>query len=156
MEIKAADWNSLRKIVWNIGGTTNLHTLSFDLASFYDFSRIYRSFNKLDTQNLHVVSFCEVNMNLQHLVRIIHKCDALWSLEYYSCKINFHPRSAKINKTVRLKLQNISFNFTDINFELEYLAEILMQNESLRKQLRISRSHFKQKRYVLKLSDVKF
>ena len=77
LEIKATDPNSLRKLVKSIKKITNIDTLSLSFATLSEFSINRKSFYKLDTQNLRIVSLYSVKVTLKDLVRMIHKCDEL-------------------------------------------------------------------------------
>ena len=77
LDIFATDGNSLRKLAQDIEGSTNIDILSLSFAILNDFSLIDRSFNKLNTQNLRVVTLYSVKMTLKELVRMIQKCDEL-------------------------------------------------------------------------------
>ena len=143
LDVLLTYWNSMANLNYNLQGVKNIDHLDILFWSQQTFSFISRSFCKMNTNNLQILQLNHITITLKDFIRIIHKWDKLVEFITRWCKIDLNCKEVRINENARFWLHHITFAWTSIDFELDYLVKILIQNESLRKRLKISFKHRK-------------
>ena len=76
-----------------------------------------------------------LEMNIKDALKLIHCLDNLHRLAFYQCLVFGRPKNAKVNTKARFELKSLVFDQCSTIFELKELANILLQNDSLKQQL---------------------
>ena len=95
--------------------------------------------NKISTKNLINLSIDDIWLTVKDLIKIIHNWDFLLKLYLCCGQVYSTVKQWKINEKARFKLEWLQFDDWDGDFELDDLAQVLINNESLKNQLTIEK-----------------
>ena len=103
-----------------------------------NFNTLMKSFLKMNTTHLEIISFDYVDMDLKSMLKLFYSCPSLKQL--YINKSNIRDGNIKINQNCRFDLKSITFNDCVLMFDVLKFARILAQNHSLKNNARIEDS----------------
>ena len=137
-----------------IHGAVNVKEMSMFFPYSADISRLFRPLRRINTMNLRCLSLNQPKMHLKDLIKLIHQLNWLQTLIFIICKISGGLKYEKVNTKTRFTLRKIEFHYCSFDFELNSLAEFLLQNDSLKQHLWVEWFHGTGKSKVIALNDL--